>query len=297
MSMHRQHIAIHTIILSIVGNVILAVIKWLAGYLGNSFALIADAIESTTDILSSILVLMGLKYASRPADRNHPYGHGRIEPLVTFVVVGFLMISAVFIATESIRNIRNPHDSPEPYTLVVLAVVILIKEVLYRFIRTKSRITHSSALRSDAWHHRSDALTSAAAFIGISLALIFGDSWAAADDWAAMIVSVIILYNCYLIFRPALGEIMDEHMYDELVDEIRVISMTIPGVLDTEKCHIRKTGMQYLVDLHVIVDGQINVAKGHEIAHRLKDVLMLRLPELADVLIHIEPDAQTSKHD
>jgi cation diffusion facilitator family transporter len=172
--------------------------------------------------------------------------------------------------------------------------VILIKELLYRVIRKKSKITQSTALKADAWHHRSDALTSAAAFIGISLALFFGEGWEAADDWAALIVSGIILYNCYMIFRPALGEIMDEHMYDELVDKIRRISLTIPGVITTEKCLIRKTGMRYLVDLHAEVDGSIPVSEGHHIAHTLKDALLAELPELADVLIHIEPHRQTS---
>jgi cation diffusion facilitator family transporter len=281
--------------LSIAGNTLLALLKGITGYLGNSYALMADAIESTTDIFSSLLVLFGLKYSSRPADKNHPYGHGRAEPLITFMVVGFLVASAVIIAIESIEHIKTPHNLPETYTLTVLLAVIIIKEIFYRIVKRKSEDTKSSSLKADAWHHRSDAITSFTAFVGISLALILGKGYESADDWAALIAAAIILYNSYKIFRPALGEIMDEHVYDELVRTIKELSLNTRGVIDTEKCHIRKTGMKYHVDLHVIVKGDISVREGHEIAHRLKDHLKENLPELANVLIHIEPNDEMVK--
>ncbi len=274
---------------SIVGNALLAVVKWVTGYFGNSYALIADALESTTDIFSSLFVLFGLKYAHRPADKNHPYGHGRIEPLVTFIVVGFLVTSALWIAHDAILNIQTPHELPRPYTLIVLAVIIILKEVYYRFIQKKSIETNSTSLKADAWHHRSDAITSLAAFIGISIALLLGDGYEAADDYAALLASVFILYNSYLIFRPALGEIMDEDLHQDLVEEIRAKSLLSDGVIDTEKCHVRKVGMLYFVDLHLIVNGVISVREGHEIAHRLKDHLQSNIPHIADVLIHVEP--------
>lgn len=287
--MSQEKTAIRTIYWSIAGNALLACIKWLTGYFGNSYALIADAIESTTDIFASVLVLVGLKYASRPADKNHPYGHGRIEPLITFCVVGFLIISATIIAHDSIQHIRTPHGSPEPYTLIVLGVIILWKEIFYRFVFKKSKETHSTSLKAEAWHHRSDAITSVAAFIGISIALLFRNALPNADDWAALFVSVIIVYNGYLIFRPALGEIMDENTHGEIEGQIRKFSLTISGVINTEKCFIRKVGMKYHVDLHIIVDGNISVAAGHHIAHALKDALLRELPALADVHIHVEP--------
>lgn len=287
--MTHEKTAIRTIKYSIVANASLAVIKWLTGYFGNSYALIADAIESTTDIFSSLLVLFGLQYASRPADKNHPYGHGRIEPLITFLVVCFLLISATVIAIESIHNIQTPQEAPKPYTLIVLGVIILWKEISYRFVFKRSKQTHSSSLKAEAWHHRSDAITSIAAFIGISIALIGGEGFETADDWAALFVSALIVYNSYLIFRPALGEIMDEHMYDHIETQIRDLSISIPGVRDTEKCYIRKTGMKYHVDLHILVDGDISVTQGHDIAHTVKDTLMDHIPSLADVHIHVEP--------
>ena len=241
--------AIKASYLSILGNALLAIIKAVTGIFGNSYALIADAIESTTDVFSSLLVLFGLKYSSRPADENHPYGHGKAEPLITFAVVGFLVVSATIIAYESIEHIRTPHKVPEPYTLIVLAAIVITKELFYRFISKKSDETKSTSLKADAWHHRSDAITSLMAFIGISIAIFMGKGYETADDWAALFASGFILYNAYLILRPALGEIMDEHLYDDMVDEIRTLSQQEPGVIETEKCFIRKTGMTFHVDL------------------------------------------------
>jgi len=288
--MEPEEKAIKTTYLSIAGNTSLAILKGITGYFGNSYAMIADAIESVSDIFSSVLVLFGIKYASRPADKNHPYGHGRAEPLVTFLVVGFLVISAVIIAFQSVQNINVPHELPESYTLIVLGVIIGVKELFYRIVKRRGEQTHSSAIKADAWHHRSDAITSLAAFIGISIALILGKGYEAADDWAALLASGIILYNAYLIFRPALGEIMDEHLYDTLILQIRKLSKQVAGVIDTEKCLIRKTGMKYHVDLHIIVDAGITVREGHLIAHNLKDYLQKELIQLADVLIHVEPN-------
>ena len=288
--MNNEQTAIRTTYFSIIGNTALALIKGLAGVFGNSYALIADSIESTTDIFASFLVLLGFKYAKRPADENHPYGHGKIEPLITFLVVAFLVTSATIIAYESIQNIQTPHKVPKSWTLIVLGCIIVWKEISFRIVLKKSKETNSSSLKADAWHHRSDAITSIMAFIGISIALIFGKGYETADDWAALFASAFILYNSYLIFRPALGEIMDEHLYDDLLEEIREESIKVKGVVGTEKCFIRKAGMKYHVDLHAIVDGEISVKKGHDIAHNLKDYLRNKIPNLGHVLIHIEPD-------
>ena len=288
--MTKEQTAVRATWFSIAGNSCLAVIKLVVGYLGSSYAIIADAIESTTDIFSSLLVLFGIKYAHRPADKNHPYGHGRAEPLITFLVVGFLMTSATIIAYESIKNIRKPHALPKAWTLFILGPIILWKEISFRLVMRRSRETHSSSLRADAWHHRSDAITSLAAFIGISIAVILGKGYEAADDWAALFAAGFIFYNSYIIFRPALGEIMDENLYEGLIEEIRDIAQTVPGIISTEKCLIRKTGMLYHADLHAIVDSGISVRKGHDIAHALKNTLKEKLPQLGNVLIHIEPD-------
>ena len=288
--MTNEQTAIKATYFSIISNTSLAIIKGLAGFFGNSYALIADAIESTTDIFASFLVLFGIKYSNRPADENHPYGHGRAEPLITFLVVGFLITSATIIAYESILNIGTPHDLPKSWTLIVLTLIIGWKEYSFQMVMKKSIITNSSSLKADAWHHRSDAITSIAAFIGISIALLLGKGYESADDWAALLASFFILYNSYLIFRPALGEIMDEHRYDDLVENIRQESLKVEGILGTEKCFIRKAGMKYHVDLHALVNADISVKEGHDLAHKLKDSLRSKILELGHVLIHIEPN-------
>jgi cation diffusion facilitator family transporter len=285
-----EQTAVKATYFSIVGNTCLAIIKGLAGVFGNSYALIADAIESTADIFSSFLVLFGIKYSNRPADANHPYGHGRVEPLITFLVVGFLITSATIIAYESIINISTPHELPKPWTLIVLGAIIIWKEYSYRLVMKRGIQTNSSSLKADAWHHRSDAITSVAAFIGISIALFLGKGYESADDWAALFASAFILYNSYLIFRPALGEIMDEHLYEDLETKIRNIAVNVNGVITTEKCFIRKSGMKFHIDLHAVVDGTISVKEGHDIAHLLKDTLRENIIELGHVLIHIEPN-------
>ena len=287
--MEPEKTAIKTTYFSLAGNALLAILKFGGGWFGNSFALIADAIESAADMLASVIVLIGFKYANRPADKNHPYGHGRIEPLITFLVVGFLISSAIFIAHESINNIQNPHELPEPWTLFILGAIIVWKETSFQLVMRKSKETHSSSLKADAWHHRSDALTSVAAFVGISISLFMGKGYETADDWAALLASGIILYNSYLIFRPALGEIMDEHYYDDLIEEIRKVSTSVSGIDGTEKCFVRKAGLKYHIDLHARVNGSLSVKEGHDLAHQLKDTLRRELPQLGHVLIHIEP--------
>lgn len=290
MELTNEKSAIKATYFSIVGNVLLAAIKLISGFLGHSYALIADGIESTTDIFSSFFVLLGFKYAQRPPDENHPYGHSRVEPLITFLVVAFLATSATVIAYESIIHIQTPHKVPEAWTLIVLAIIIIWKEASYRYVLSKSKQTKSSSLKADAWHHRSDAITSATAFIGISIALYFGKGYETADDWAALFASAFILYNAYLIFRPALGEIMDENLYDDLIKDIRVISISVDGIKGTEKCFVRKAGMKYLIELHAIVNGTISVEEGHYLAHKLQDKIQNEIPEISHITIHIEPE-------
>lgn len=287
--MSNSNLAIRTVIFSMLGNVVLAAIKFLAGIFGNSYALIADGIESVVDVFASVLVLFGLKYSSRPADENHPYGHGKAEPLVTFLVVVFLVISAGTIAWQAYEHIITPHELPKPFTLIVLAVIIIWKEISFQVVMSRSKKLKSSALKAEAWHHRSDAITSVAAFIGITIAIFGGEGFEVADDYAALFAVVFILFNCYKIFRPALGEVMDENNYEELTEQIRQVSLTVPGVKGTEKCFIRKAGMEYHVDLHALVEGQLTVTEGHDISHQLKDKLCDVIPELGNVLIHIEP--------
>lgn len=290
MMSNNSETAVKASIFSILGNASLAAIKFLGGYFGNSYALIADAIESTTDVFSSILVFLGLKYSSRPADENHPYGHGKAEALITFLVVLSLIIAAGVIAYESFHNIFTPHASPKPFTLLILGGIIIFKEASFKYVMKKAKQTNSSSLKADAWHHRSDAITSLMAFVGISISLVMGEGWEIADDITALLASGFIIYNAYNILRPALGEIMDEDLYGLENEKIKIIARKVPGVLAVEKCIIRKSGMQYFVDMHAVVKGSLSVAEGHAISHLIKDRVIEVMPEVGDVLVHIEPD-------
>lgn len=278
-----------TIVVSLIGNFFLVFIKFFAGLLGNSFALVADGIESLGDVFSSFIIFFGLRFSGKPADEDHPFGHGKVEPIISFIVVLFLIISAGFIAYKAINNIQSPQTMPSPYTLIVLAGVVIYKELFYQFVRKKSKQTESTSLKADAWHHRSDAITSLSAFIGISLALLLGEGYEHLDDWAALVASVIIIINAYFVFRPALGELLDEQNHDELLDSVRVMSEKVTGVIDTEKCYIRKFGMRYVVDIHVRVPAKLTVAEGHAIGHKVQDIVRENFPQIEHVFTHVEP--------
>ena len=280
-----------TTLLGILVSFVLVIIKGTAGIVGNSYALIADAIESLSDIFTSTIVLAGLKYASRPKDADHPYGHGKAEPLAGMFVALMLVAAAIVIIVQALHEIITPHHAPAPYTLLVLVGVIFVKEVLFRKIIVVGEGLGSVAVKNDAWHHRSDAITSAAAFIGISIALIGGDGYEQSDDYAALFASFIIVYNAISLFMPALREILDTAPPEEFREKIKVCAKKVKGVRDIEKCFVRKMGFEYYIDMHVIVDGDISVHDGHEIAHWVKDSIKEMYPSVADVLCHIEPFA------
>ncbi len=282
-------IGMRSTLLGISTNIVLAAIKGTAGVLGHSYALIADAVESTADIATSIVVLSGLRIAAKPADEDHPYGHGKAEPLATLAVSIALCIAAVGIAVESVFGILSPSHSPEAYTLVVVGIVIIVKETLFRVVSHAGQSIGSNAVNADAWHHRSDAITSAAAFIGISIALLGGPAYAQADAWAALFASGIIAWNGVRLMRPALSEIMDAVPKENIESLVRMAARAVDGVRGLDRCTTRKMGLEYYVDLHVVVDGNETVRRGHQIAHSVKLAIQTSLPHVTDVLVHIEP--------
>jgi len=292
LSSHPARRGVRSTLLGMAINATLAAGKAVAGTLGHSYALIADAIESFSDVLSSMVVLIGLRVAMRPPDENHPYGHGKAEPLAATMVSLALFGAAVIIAVESIHEIRTPHSTPAPFTLGVLAAVVIIKEILFRYVVKVGQSLQSTAVRTDAWHHRSDAITSGLAFVGISIALLGGKGWETADDWAALLASGIIMFNAYLLLRPAVLELTDSVPGAAIGDDVRKVALSAPGVLSLDKCFVRKMGFDYYVDLHVVVDRDMPVWRGHQIAHAVKDAVRGAHPEVADVLVHIEPAHQ-----
>jgi cation diffusion facilitator family transporter len=281
--------AIRTTQLGIFVSIALIFVKGIAGHLGQSYALIADATESGADVISSGLLWIALKYAQRPADKGHPYGHGKAEPVAAIIIGFFLLAAAGWIAYHSIGFINTPHELPKPYTLIVLLVVIAMKEFLFRYVHAIGKRIGSQAVVADAFHHRSDAITSIAAFIGISLALFVGKGYEAADDWAALFACLFIIYNAFNIIRPAFEEIMDKAPSDELIGAISEIASLHTEVKRVEKCYVRKMGLDYYVDMHIEVDGTINVFHAHTVAHQVKDELVASDLQIKDALIHVEP--------
>jgi cation diffusion facilitator family transporter len=288
-----EHPALKGIRSTIIGIFIsigLALIKGLTGILGHSYALIADAIESTADVFTSGVLLIGLRTSIKPADKEHPYGHGKAESLAALVISLGLLFAAGIIIRESIVNIETPHKSPAAYTLFVLVFVVVVKEGLSRYVNKVGEEINSHGVKADAFHHRSDAITSAAAFIGISIALIGGKGYENADDYAALIASSIILINAYKIARPAVDELMDASVDEDFIHIVKKVACSVDGVIETEKTFIRKTGSSFLVDIHIIVARTLSVADGHKIAHTVKDTIMATETRVKDVLVHVEPD-------
>jgi cation diffusion facilitator family transporter len=286
---HRLRRSLRTTFLGIAINIVLAAGKMTAGFLGNSQALVADGVESLADIFSSLIVWRGLVVAAAPPDAEHPYGHGKAEPIASAVVGAMLAIAAVWIGAQSIREILTPHHTPAPYTLIVLIGVVIVKETLFRRVLQTGAEVDSSAVKSDAWHHRSDAITSIAAGIGIGVALLGGKGWESADDIAALFAAGIIAWNGWRIVRPALSELMDASAPRELVEQIKTIAAGVPGADYLEKCVVRRHGYFYFVDLHVQVRPQMSVEESHRIAHTVKSKLQSEIPRIHDVLVHIEP--------
>ena len=273
-------------------NFVLALAKCSAGLLGRSFALVADGVESLADVFSGLVVYFGLKIATKPPDADHPYGHGKAEPMAALIVSLALMAAAIGIIYGGVREIVRPSATPAPYTLVVLAGVLIVKELLFRHVVSVGESIGSIAVRTDAWHHRSDALTSAFAFIGISIALLGGPGWQGADGWAAVCAALVILYNAWRQLRPALLELFDTAPDPNVEAQVRAIAARVPGILGLDKCFVRKMGFQFYVDLHIVVRGDLTVREGHLLSHRVEDEILQAVPHAAEVLVHVEPEEE-----
>jgi cation diffusion facilitator family transporter len=273
--------------LGLIANTLLAVLKLVAGIVGHSYALVADAIESTGDVFSSILVWRGLKLSARPVDERYPYGYGKAEPMAAAAVGLMMIVAAVVITIESIQEIRTPHHLPAPFTLVVLLGVVVVKEILFRSVLEVGTEVESGAVRADAWHHRADAITSGAAAIGITVAL-----WTKipeADDWAALLAAVIIAINGLLILQPALADLMDRAPDVEVLAKISGVAEAVPGVLAIEKVRVRRAGLSLYVDLHVQADPLLSLHEAHILSGRVKSAIRTAEPTVLGVLVHMEP--------
>jgi cation diffusion facilitator family transporter len=280
---------IRTVRFGILANTGLALVKGIAGVLGNSYALIADAVESFADMFSSLVVWGGLRISARPADEDYPFGYGKAEAVATAVVGLVLIAAAIVLAYHAVGEIVTPHHAPAPFTLVVLVGVVIVKELLFRRVKRVGDATGSIAVRADAWHHRSDAITSAAAFVGISVALIGGPGWEQADDWAAIVAAAIILVNGGSILRPALADLMDRAPQRDVLERVGDAAAGVPGVKAIEKLAVRKTGLTYYVDIHVQADPELSLHDAHILSGMVKGAIRAAVPEVAGALVHMEP--------
>ena len=275
-------------------NAVLVAIKLVAGIIGNSYALVADAVESAGDILSSIIVWGGIALASQPADDDHPFGHGKAEALSAAVVSLMLLGAALGIAAEAVHQIRTPHPVPSPWTLYVLAGVMAVKWSLARRVRRVGSSLSSTAVDADAAHHLADAITSAAAFVGISIAVIGSrwsgrPGWEAADDWAALFASLVIAFNGVSMMRVSFHDLMDRMAGADVVGPVRSAAMGVPGVLAIEKLHLRKAGMGYRATIHVHADPSMSLFEAHALGGRVKRAICAQSPHVDYVLVHMEP--------
>lgn len=280
--------------LGLLVNALLAGVKLVAGLAGNSYALVADAIESTADVMSSLIVWRGLAIAAQPPDDDHPFGHGKAESIAAAAVALMLLGAAIGIGIEAIQEIRSPHGPPAAWTLAVLVSVMLVKALLSRTVYSVGAEIGSSAVKADAWHHLTDAVTSAAAFIGISLAVwgtrAGGDiRWAAADDWAALVASAVIAYNGVRLLKPAVHDLMDRMPGPDVVEPVRQAAEAVPGVLAVEKLHVRRMGLFYRVNIHVEAEPTMSLDDAHALSHRVADAIRATVPQVDAVLVHMEP--------
>src|SRR5437868_12656913 len=242
-------------LIGLVVNIAFAIIKILGGVFGNAYALIADGMESALDVAGSIIIWGGLRFAARPPDATHPYGHGKAEPLTAIFVACTVLFAAMALALESAHTMFLPHSKPASFTLLILLMVVVVKETLFRYVIRFGRSVESMAIEADAWRHRADVLSSIAAFAGISIALIGGEKWRSADNWAAIFVCFVIGSVGVRILRPAIYEILDTAPRGAIVDLVGKAAVSVKGVVRIDKSLVRKMGLSFYVDLHVEVDG------------------------------------------
>lgn len=275
--------------LGIVVNVALTVVKLVSGVVGHSYALVADAAESAFDLFGSLAVWTGVRIADRDATEEYPFGFGKAEALAAATVALLLLVASIGIAVASVHEIRTPHHAPAGWTLAVLASVIVIKQLMSRRVQGIARAAGSTALAADAQHHRSDALTSLAAFVGIAVALAGGPGWESADDWAALVAAVVIAVNGAVLLRGAVADLMDRVPASHVVTAIRSAASGVDDVRAVEKLAVRRAGRGYWVDIHIEADPLMSLEAAHIVSGKVKGAIRASTPQVLGVLVHMEP--------
>lgn len=276
-------------------NLLLAGFKLVAGLAGNSAAVVADAVHSLSDCVTDVAVLVGIRYWSRPPDETHPYGHQRIETLVTAFIGMMLAAAACGLGYHAVVGLADPRqDAPGPVALVAALSSIVVKEALYHYTRIAGTRVRSSALAANAWHHRSDALSSIPAAAAVGLAL-FDPHLSFLDHVGELLVAMLVLVAAWKIAAPALDQLADRGASAADTKAIQRLAEAVPGVREVHGLRTRFAGVGILVDVHVLVAGSLTVCEGHRIADEVKRVLVADGPNVEDAVIHIEPFEEESR--
>jgi cation diffusion facilitator family transporter len=275
----------------IAASVILATLNIVVGYLARSTAVVATGFEFAGDVLASTVVLLGMIAAGRPPDEDHPYGHGRVETLAGFVVGLFLVAGGAGIGWTSLQTIGEWHAPPSPAAAGVLLVAIAVRATMSTLKFRVGRRIGSSSLVADAWNDTVDILAALTALTAVGLTMYDPSRFMASDHYGGFAVGVIMMLTGLRVLREASLELMDTMPQDDMIDRVRRVAESVPGVLGIEKSYARKTGFRYHVDLHIEVDPSATVAVGHAIAGRVRTQVKAELGWVADVLVHVEPAA------
>jgi cation diffusion facilitator family transporter len=279
------------VVLGLVVNFTLGLTKLVAGIVGNSFALLSDAVNSIGDSFGSVVLLVALHVAQLPADRKHPYGHSRAEAVASLSAAWLIAFSAVVIGWQAVARLGQSHSLPEAWTLWIAAANVVLKEALYQINSRIGRRIGSQALVTNAWDHRSDALCSLAVVCGIAAVRWGGERFMWADEAAALVIVVAILWSAYQLLRTSASELLDQQADEKVVNDIRAAARKVPGVRSVEKLRVRRSGMELFADMHVEVDPNLSVERGHDIGHNVKSQLLADFTALRDVLVHLEPES------
>ena len=275
-------------------NLLLLVFKFVAGVLGHSSAMIADAVHSLSDFVTDIVVLVFVRISNIPKDKSHDYGHGKYETLALTIIGIALMVVAVSIIVEGATKIAfwlkgGTLKSPGMLAFWAAIVSIVLKELTYRYSIIKAKKLNSKAVEANAWHHRSDALSSIGTAVGIGGAIFFGQRWAILDPIASVVVGAFIVKVAFDLLRNGIGDLMEQSLPDKVEDEIIQIVAELPGVIDPHNLRTRRIGNHYAIELHIRMDGDISLREAHDKASEIEDLLRKQYGEETHIAIHVEP--------
>jgi cation diffusion facilitator family transporter len=270
-------------------NFLLAGFKFAVGFFGRSQAVMADGVHSLSDMVTDLFILIGIKFWSAPADECHPYGHQRIETITTVGIASLLAFAAAGLGWRAVHQLADPVCPPLSYVFIAPLISIIVKEILFRRTREVGRRIHSPAVMANAWHHRSDVISSIPPLVAVVAAAI-NPKWAFLDAVGALVVALLILRVAWKIAAPALAELTERGASPQELQIIEALACAVSGVCSVHKIRTRRLGAGLFIDLHVVVDGDLTVRASHEIASAMQKALIDNGPAVADVTVHVEPD-------